>query len=240
MSYYVRPHTPLDNEARSRGTSVYFPSQVVPMLPEVLSNGLCSLNPQVDRLCMVCEMTISSKGRLTGYKFYEAVMSSCAPDLYQGLAYVAGRSGSARTVRAAGQTHRRAAQPLQNAGSGARRARWDPFESEEAKFIFNAERRIERIEQTQRNDAHKLIEECMIPANISAARFVEKAKEPALFRIHDKPTTEAVTSFRSVLAELGWSCPAVISLSHAITPSCWNPSAIVLTRKCCKPCCCAP
>lgn len=78
VSYYVRPGTPLDAEARSRGTSVYFPSQVVPMLPEVLSNGLCSLNPQVDRLCMVCEMTISSKGRLTGYKFYEAVMSSHA------------------------------------------------------------------------------------------------------------------------------------------------------------------
>ena len=74
----MRPGTPLDAEARSRGTSVYFPSQVVPMLPEVLSNGLCSLNPQVDRLCMVCEMTISSKGRLTGYKFYEAVMSSHA------------------------------------------------------------------------------------------------------------------------------------------------------------------
>lgn len=114
------------------------------------------------------------------------------------------------------------------------------FESEEAKFIFNAERRIERIEQTQRNDAHKLIEECMITANISAARFVEKAKEPALFRIHDKPTTEAVTSFRSVLAELGTELLAAISLSHAIMPSCWNPSAIVLTRKCCKPCCCVP
>ncbi|MDC4419139.1 RNB domain-containing ribonuclease, partial [Acinetobacter baumannii] len=81
------------------------------------------------------------------------------------------------------------------------------FESEEAKFIFNAERRIERIEQTQRNDAHKLIEECMILANISAARFVEKAKEPALFRIHDKPSTEAITSFRSVLAELGLELP---------------------------------
>lgn len=81
------------------------------------------------------------------------------------------------------------------------------FESEEAKFIFNAERRIERIEQTQRNDAHKLIEECMIPANISAARFVEKAKEPALFRIHDKPSTEAITAFRSVLAELGLELP---------------------------------
>lgn len=74
----MRPSTPLDREARNRGTSVYFPSQVIPMLPEVLSNGLCSLNPQVDRLCMVCEMTVSSKGRLTGYKFYEAVMSSHA------------------------------------------------------------------------------------------------------------------------------------------------------------------
>lgn len=80
------------------------------------------------------------------------------------------------------------------------------FESEEAKFIFNAERRIERIEQTQRNDAHKLIEECMIMANISAARFVEKAKEPALFRIHDKPTTEAINSFRSVWQSWDWSC----------------------------------
>lgn len=91
VSYYVRPGTPLDGEARSRGTSVYFPSQVVPMLPEVLSNGLCSLNPRVDRLCMVCEMTISAKGRLTGFKFYEAVMSSPRPsDLYQSLAYAAG------------------------------------------------------------------------------------------------------------------------------------------------------
>ena len=174
VSYYVRPHTPLDNEARSRGTSVYFPSQVVPMLPEVLSNGLCSLNPQVDRLCMVCEMTISSKGRLTGYKFYEAVMSSHARLTYTKVWHM-----------------------LQG----------DQDLREQAKFIFNAERRIERIEQTQRNDAHKLIEECMILANISAARFVEKAKEPALFRIHDKPTTEAVTSFRSVLAELGLELP---------------------------------
>ena len=103
VSYYVRPPTPLDREARNRGTSVYFPSQVIPMLPEVLSNGLCSLNPQVDRLCMVCEMTVSSKGRLTGYKFYEAVMSSPrASDLHQSLAYSAGRSGSARAVRPAG------------------------------------------------------------------------------------------------------------------------------------------
>lgn len=112
------------------------------------------------------------------------------------------------------------------------------FESEEAKFIFNAERRIERIEQTQRNDAHKLIEECMIMANISAARFVEKAKEPALFRIHDKPTTEAINSFRSVLAELGLELPVATNLSRAITLNCWSRLLTVLTQKCCKPCCC--
>lgn len=113
------------------------------------------------------------------------------------------------------------------------------FESEEAKFIFNAERRIERIEQTQRNDAHKLIEECMILANISAARFVEKAKEPALFRIHDKPSTEAITSFRSVLAELGLELPGGNSRNRVTTRSCWSRLPIVLMQKCCKPCCCA-
>lgn len=113
------------------------------------------------------------------------------------------------------------------------------FESEEAKFIFNAERRIERIEQTQRNDAHKLIEECMILANISAARFVEKAKEPALsFRIHDKPSTEAITSFRSVLAELGLKLPGGNS-RNCDYASCWSRLPIVLMQKCCKPCCCA-
>ncbi|MDU5500881.1 MAG: ribonuclease R [Enterobacter sp.] len=186
VSYYVRPHTPLDNEARSRGTSVYFPSQVVPMLPEVLSNGLCSLNPQVDRLCMVCEMTISNKGRLTGYKFYEAVMSSHARLTYTKVWHMLQGDQDLREQYAPLVKH---------------------IEELHAKFIFNAERRIERIEQTQRNDAHKLIEECMILANISAARFVEKAKEPALFRIHDKPSTEAITAFRSVLAELGLELP---------------------------------
>ncbi len=208
VSYYVRPGTPLDAEARSRGTSVYFPSQVVPMLPEVLSNGLCSLNPQVDRLCMVCEMTISSKGRLTGYKFYEAVMSSHARLTYTKVWHMLQgdqelREHYAPLVKHIGELHN-----LYKVLESAREERGGiSFESEEAKFIFNAERRIERIEQTQRNDAHKLIEECMILANISAARFVEKAQEPALFRIHDKPTTEAITSFRTVLAELGLELP---------------------------------
>ena len=208
VSYYVRPRTALDDEARNRGTSVYFPSQVIPMLPEVLSNGLCSLNPQVDRLCMVCEMTISSKGRLTGYKFYEAVMSSHARLTYTKVWHMLQGDQELREHYAPLVKHIEELHNLYKVLESAREERGGiSFESEEAKFIFNAERRIERIEQTQRNDAHKLIEECMILANISAARFVEKAQEPALFRIHDKPTTEAITSFRTVLAELGLELP---------------------------------
>ncbi|MBV4413585.1 ribonuclease R [Enterobacteriaceae bacterium YMB-R22] len=208
VSYYVRPHTALDNEARSRGTSVYFPSQVVPMLPEVLSNGLCSLNPQVDRLCMVCEMTISARGTLSTYKFYEAVMSSHARLTYTKVWHMLQGDAELREqyhplVKPVEELHR-----LYKTLDEARAGRGGiSFESEEAKFIFNADRRIERIEQTVRNDAHKLIEECMILANVAAARFVEKHKEPALFRVHDTPTTEAINAFRSVLSELGLTLP---------------------------------
>ena len=144
VSYYVRPHTPLDNEARSRGTSVYFPSQVVPMLPEVLSNGLCSLNPQVDRLCMVCEMTISSKGRLTGYKFYEAVMSSHARLTYTKVWHMLQGDQDLREQYAPLVKHIEELHNLYKTLDQAREERGGiSFESEEAKFIFNAERRIE-------------------------------------------------------------------------------------------------
>ena len=147
VSYYVRPHTPLDNEARSRGTSVYFPSQVVPMLPEVLSNGLCSLNPQVDRLCMVCEMTISSKGRLTGYKFYEAVMSSHARLTYTKVWHMLQGDQDLREQYAPLVKHIEELHNLYKTLDQAREERGGiSFESEEAKFIFNAERRIERLE----------------------------------------------------------------------------------------------
>ncbi|GKX59727.1 ribonuclease R [Leminorella grimontii] len=204
VSYYVRPGTALDAEARSRGNSVYFPSQVIPMLPEVLSNGLCSLNPQVDRLCMVCEMTISKAGRLSSFKFYEAVMSSHARLTYTKVAHLLDgdqelREHYAPLVPMLEELHK-----LYRVLDGAREQRGGiSFETEEPKFIFNAERRIERIEPLVRNDAHKIIEECMILANISAARFVERAEEPALFRIHDKPKGENLTSLRSVLGELG-------------------------------------
>lgn len=208
VSYYVRPWTALDKEARNRGTSVYFPSQVVPMLPEVLSNGLCSLNPQVDRLCMVCEMTISARGNLSSYKFYEAVMSSHARLTYTKVWHILQGDQELREQYHPLVPHLEELHTLYKVLDQARAERGGiSFESEEAKFIFNAERRIDRIEKTERNDAHKLIEECMILANVSAARFVEKHKEPSLFRIHDRPSTEAITAFRTVLAELGLELP---------------------------------
>jgi len=206
VSYYVRPNTPLDNEARSRGTSVYFPSQVIPMLPEVLSNGLCSLNPQVDRLCMVCEMTISAQGRLSSYKFYEAVMNSHARLTYTKVWHIL--QGD-RDLREQYHPMVKPLQTLHEMYQVLEQARVQrggiSFETEEAKFIFNAERRIERIEPVMRNDAHKLIEECMILANIAAARFVEKNNEPALYRVHDRPSNDHITALRTVLGELGLS-----------------------------------
>ncbi|KFF65733.1 exoribonuclease R [Pectobacterium brasiliense] len=204
VSYYVRPNTALDHEARARGTSVYFPSQVVPMLPEVLSNGLCSLNPQVDRLCMVCEMTVSAQGKLSSYKFYEAVMSSHARLTYTKVWNILQGDAELREhykplVSGLEELHR-----MYKVLEHAREVRGGiAFETEEAKFIFNAERRIDRVEAVVRNDAHKLIEECMILANISAAKFVEKNEEPALFRVHDQPSEDHVLALRSVLGELG-------------------------------------
>ncbi|MDC9580815.1 ribonuclease R [Xenorhabdus sp. PR6a] len=206
VSYYVRPQTALDSEACSRGNSVYFPSQVVPMLPEVLSNGLCSLNPEVDRLCMVCEMTVSAQGKLSSYKFYEAVMNSHARLTYTKVWRMLQGDQELREHYKPLVKHIEHLHELYQALEQAREERGAiSFESEEAKFIFNAERRIERIEPVVRNDAHKLIEECMILANIAAARFVEKHHEPALYRIHDRPKEESILNLRSVFNELGLS-----------------------------------
>ena len=214
VSYYVRPGTELDNEAQQRGTSVYFPSQVVPMLPEVLSNGLCSLNPQVDRLCMVCEMTISASGKLSGYKHYEAVMNSHARLTYNKVWSILQGNEELREQYAPLVGHLQELHNMYQVLEQARAQRGGiSFETEEAKFIFNAERRIERVERASRNDAHKLIEECMILANIASARFVEKYQEPALFRDHDRPTEDSIKGFRTVLSELG------LSLSGGRTPA---------------------
>ena len=204
VSYYVRLHSALDVEAHNRGNSVYFPNRVVPMLPEILSNGLCSLNPQVDRLCMVCEMQISAKGKLIDYRFYEAVMNSHARLTYTKVAKILEGDEELRTRYSTLVPHLEDLYKLYQALLGARHQRGAiDFETIETKFIFNAMGRIERIEPVVRNDAHKIIEECMILANIAAANFMEKHKEPALYRIHATPSEEKLTSFRTFLSEFG-------------------------------------
>ncbi len=204
VSFYVRPHTALDDEARNRATSVYFPSQVIPMLPEVLSNGLCSLNPHVDRLCIVCEMTISSKGLLSTATFYEAVINSYARLTYNEVWSILQGDKILRKEYHPLVKNLDELYALYKVLDKARIERGGiTFKSKEAKFILNTEKRIERIEPIMRNGAHKLIEECMIVANIAAARFIEKYNKPALFRVHHRPSDDHITALRSVLSELG-------------------------------------
>ena len=214
VSYYVRPETALDKEAINRGNSVYFPSQVVPMLPEVLSNGLCSLNPQVDRLCMVCEMTISATGKLSSYKHYEGVMNSHARLTYNKVGAVLDGDEELRQRYAPLVPHLEELHKMYKVLKSARDNRGAiEFETVETKFIFNAERKIDRIEPVIRNDAHKLIEECMILANIASASLVEKAKEAALYRIHETPGELRLQGFRDFLGELG------LNLGGGLEPS---------------------
>jgi ribonuclease R len=213
VSYYVRTGTTLDTEAIERGNSVYFPSQVIPMLPEKLSNGLCSLNPDVDRLCMVCEMTISSAGKISGSKFYSAVMRSHARFTYTKVAKILSTEESVEKA-ALHKQYQPLVTDLENlyqmylALMTARTNRGAiAFETEESRFIFNSDKKIETIEPLVRNDAHKIIEECMISANVATAKFIEKHKKPGLFRVHDKPSEEKYKNFVSYLSELGIELP---------------------------------
>ncbi|MBJ2128676.1 ribonuclease R [Alteromonas sp. IB21] len=204
VSYYVRNGTALDDEAQQRGNSVYFPDQVIPMLPEVLSNGLCSLNPEVDRLCMVCEMTISAQGNLEEFQFYEAVMNSHARLTYNKVWGILQGDKELHQRYEPHVPHLRNLHDLYRALKKARAKRGAiEFETQEVKFVFNAQRKIENIVPLVRNDAHKLIEECMIMANVSAALTLEKHEAPALYRVHDKPDADRLTAFTSYLSEIG-------------------------------------
>ncbi len=214
VSHYVQLGSALDREAQERGNSVYFPDYVVPMLPEALSNGLCSMNPHVDRLALVCEMTISEKGRVSGHTFYEGVIHSHARLTYTQV-------GAALDILAEGeqglpsdhpvapvQTHIVELQRLYKALRSARTMRGAiDFETVETRILFDEQRKISEIVPVVRNDAHKLIEECMLAANVSTARFLEKHKVPALFRVHEGPRAEKLENLRSFLGELGLSLP---------------------------------
>ena len=209
VSYYVQHGTALDDEAISRGNSVYFPSQVIPMLPEKLSNGLCSLNPDVDRLCMVCEMTVSAKGKLTGSKFYPAVMRSHARFTYTKVAAILDGDEALCKEYQPLVPDLKNLEQMYHALTDARFKRGAiAFETQESIFLFNENKKISGVVPLIRNDAHKIIEECMILANVATAKFIEKHEKPGLFRVHEKPNEDKYRNFVTYLNELGLSLPS--------------------------------
>lgn len=207
VSHYVKPGTALDKEATLRGTSVYFPGQVIPMLPEILSNGLCSLNPQVDRLCMLCEIRLDDEGTVLDYQFKQAVMNSAARLTYdQVAAMVVEQDTKLRQQYAELVPHLDNLYALYHTLNHARLERGTiDFETTETRIIFGADRKIEAIEPSVRNDAHKIIEECMILANVCAARFLKEHDLPALHRVHAPPSAEKLEDLRAFLAGVGLS-----------------------------------
>jgi len=205
VSHYVRPGTALDREAQKRGTSVYFPERVIPMLPEILSNGLCSINPDEDRLCMVCEMLLNAEGKTTRAKFYPAVMRSHARLTYTEVAKILiDRDKKLREQRKPLLKHLESLYEVYKLLHKAREERGAmDFDSQESKIVFGADRKIENIVPVTRNDAHRLIEECMLAANTASAKFLAKAKIPHLLRIHDGPSNEKLTDLKTFLGEVG-------------------------------------
>ena len=209
VSYYVKHGTALDDEAISRGNSVYFPSQVIPMLPEKLSNGLCSLKPNVDRLCMVCEMTVSALGKLSSSQFYPAVMRSHARFTYTKVAAILDGDEALSAEYEAIVPDLKNLEHMYHALTDARLKRGAiAFETQESIFLFNENKKIDSVVPLIRNDAHKIIEECMIMANVATAKFIEKHEKPGLFRVHDKPSEEKYRNFITYLNELGLSLPS--------------------------------
>lgn len=206
VSYYVRPGTVLDKEAVNRCNSCYFPNYVIPMLPEKLSNGICSLNPDVDRLCMVSEMVISKDGRIESYKFYPAVMRSHARLTYteawmmisEGKAKYPEHEGCIQNVKELYELYKAFLKNRRNRGGLA-------IESTEQHFVFNENMEITGVEPLERNDAHKLIEECMVAANVAAACFVAERKAQTLYRVHAKPTEKKLAALLPQLARFGLS-----------------------------------
>ena len=207
VSHYVLPGSALDTEAFKRGTSVYFPERVIPMLPEVLSNGLCSINPQVDRLCMVCEMQINRDGTIASHRFFDAVMRSHARLIYDEVAQiVVDKDAATRERHAHVVPHLDHLYTLYHALRKARDERGAiDFETTETKIVFGEGRKIERIVPYERNDAHKVIEECMIAANVCAAKFLSDHKIPALHRVHEGPNADKLEALREFLGEVGLS-----------------------------------
>ena len=205
VSHYVRPGTMLDTEARARGTSVYFPTRVLPMLPTALSNHLCSLEPHLDRLCMVADMRVTVRGSLKGWRVYPAVMRSAARLTYDSaFALLFTRDPAARA--AMGPLVDRL-EPLVEVyrallKARSRRGALD-FDAPEAKFVFSKEEQVRAIEFKSRNDAHKLIEECMVLANVAVAKELHRLHVPGLYRVHQPPEQRKLDNLKATLKVLG-------------------------------------
>lgn len=207
VGHYVEASNEIDREAVKRGTSVYFPDRVVPMLPEVLSNGLCSLNPKVDRLCMVCEMRVDGAGRVTRSHFMEGLMRSAARLTYSEVNdYLTGQARSAipePLQRPLSNLH-----DLYKALATARHRRGAiELDIPQTRIELNGKGEVERILTVPRNDAHRLIEECMIAANVQAAKFLKKHRIPGLYRVHAKPDPDRFDELRQYLLGLGLKVP---------------------------------
>jgi ribonuclease R len=217
VSHYVRVGTALDKEAYERSTSTYFPGFVVPMLPETLSNGICSLNPKVERLCMVCDMQVDANGEVVKSKFYDAVMRSHARLTYDTVWKAVGeKDPDARHEVADVLPQLENLHALYKAMAKQRQQRGAiDFETPEVKFRLDQTGEVQAVGAVERNDAHKLIEECMIAANVQAAMFLEKRKIPALFRAHEPPPVEKYEDLQQFLREFKLRMPP----AEEVTPA---------------------
>lgn len=204
VSHYVKPGSALDIAAQERGNSVYFPGRVIPMLPEKLSNGLCSINPAVNRLCMVCDMEVNNSGNIKSFQFYDAVMLSHARMIYDDVAAILNGDVALREKFSALIPHLENLRQLYSAFNKQRRRRGTiEFETTETYIEFGPDKKIESIQPRERNIAHKIIEECMISANICAAKFLGRHNMPTLYRVHELPDSDKLTDLREFLRTVG-------------------------------------
>lgn len=232
VAHYVAPGSPLDEEAIKRGTSVYFPNRVIPMLPEALSNGLCSLKPKVDRLCVVCEIRIGPQGKVLGAEFFKAVMHSAARLTYQEvheMLWVNSPDAAVlRRKRAKLMPHLEHLKGVYEALSKARERRGSvELDLPQSRFSFDEEGKVAAVVRYPRNHAHRLIEECMITANVEAARFLKKKKMPALYRNHPSPDEDRIEKLTRFLQSVGLSVPRRAEL----TPKDFNKIAQEISQR---------
>ena len=242
VSHYVQTGSAIDVDAYDRATSVYFPRRVIPMLPEKLSNGLCSLNPDVDRLCMVCDMLVNAKGDVHAYQFYPAVMHSHARFTYTEVAAIlANTRGPEAAKRKDRVNDLMNLQDVYKALLASRAVRGAvDFETTETQIVCDESGRIEKIVPRVRNEAHRLIEEAMLAANVCSADFIQQGKHPGLFRVHEGPNGREKRHSAQLPQGLGsWASASAMTRTPLSSKKLRRPPKTDQTRSRFTPCCCA-